>query len=194
MARRSRADKKPSDVVGLTLRLTEELRSKLEAEAQSNDRSLNSEVIDRLEQSVSAPRELSALVYVMSEIAKRVAGTSGLNWRNDAFRARAFSLAVESFLFGISAQMDVNEGNFELAYKAPEDLRKLYATHPGGEKIIETPDSFAEHIFSSVWDQILHSDDPVTAELFPFFRAAGPGITEARQRVKRDALKPRRYT
>lgn len=179
-----RAEKKPNDAVGLTLRLSEKLRSALEEEARRNDRSLNSEVIDRLERSVNEPRELRALVYVMSEIAKRVAGTSSTSWRDDAFRARAFSLAVEAFLFGISAQMDVTDDNFKIAYKAPEDLRKLYASHPGGEKITETPDSFAEHIFGSVWDQILYSEDPVTAELFPFFRAAGPGITAARNRVK----------
>ena len=47
--------RKPSDIVQLKLRFEEKLRRRLQADAAKNERSLNAEIIDRLERSYSTP-------------------------------------------------------------------------------------------------------------------------------------------
>jgi hypothetical protein len=46
--------RKPTDIVGLQLRFTEEMRARLEQEAKANHRSLNGEIVHRLATSFGA--------------------------------------------------------------------------------------------------------------------------------------------
>jgi hypothetical protein len=50
----AKAKRKPTDIVGLQLRFTEELRARLEQDAKDNHRSLNGEIVHRLATSYGA--------------------------------------------------------------------------------------------------------------------------------------------
>lgn len=56
--------KRPTDIVKLQLRLTELLRSRLEREADKANRSMNAEIIERLEQSLNStvPDRVQSLI------------------------------------------------------------------------------------------------------------------------------------
>jgi hypothetical protein len=69
--------KKPSDVVGLTLRLKEALRSELERSAKDRGVSLNSEVVRRLEQSFAA-REAGDVAAAVARIIDAVGALNSL--------------------------------------------------------------------------------------------------------------------
>ena len=72
MARRSTA------AVGLQLRFSEQLRSKLEKAARDNDRSMNSEIVDRLERSFSQPQLAAELrMTIKEEVARAVLEATG---------------------------------------------------------------------------------------------------------------------
>jgi len=58
--------KKPSDPVKLNLRFTEALRSRLEKQATKNNRSLNEEIIRRLEESFKGD-DFTAAIERLSE-------------------------------------------------------------------------------------------------------------------------------
>jgi len=61
-----RMAKKPSDPVKLNLRFTEALRSRLEKQATKNNRSLNEEIIRRLEESFKGD-DFTAAIERLSE-------------------------------------------------------------------------------------------------------------------------------
>jgi hypothetical protein len=61
--------RKPTDTVALTLRIREELRRRLQREADKDDVSLNWEIIRRLEGSFEARRALDVAEKALSQLA-----------------------------------------------------------------------------------------------------------------------------
>jgi hypothetical protein len=53
--------RKPTDTIKLQLRFHEALRRRLAQEAKKHDRSLNAEIVHRLEQSLDVPEQAAAL-------------------------------------------------------------------------------------------------------------------------------------
>src|SRR5262245_9105662 len=112
--------RKQTDTVNLTIRLRELLRQKLERAAIRHDVSLNSEIIDRLEQSFS-DRSTEALVGMLidgpeesARLLTLLAGALQLcrGWKSDAFmRERletAFPLFVKDCIDGRLTPEDIN--------------------------------------------------------------------------------------
>jgi hypothetical protein len=64
--------RKPTDTVQLNLRFSEALRRRLEREAERNDRSMNAEIIDRLEQSFRVPELTDAVAAALEPRLKRI--------------------------------------------------------------------------------------------------------------------------
>lgn len=67
--------RKPTDIANFTLRLREDLRRKLEKEATRKDHSLNSEIVERLEQSFLQQELLKAVPLAIESTIKSVMGT-----------------------------------------------------------------------------------------------------------------------
>lgn len=57
--------RKPTDTVGLKLRFLESLRRRFEREARRNNRSMNAEIIHRLERSFAVPEFADAVVAAL---------------------------------------------------------------------------------------------------------------------------------
>jgi hypothetical protein len=64
--------RKPSDPVKLNLRFTEALRSRLEKQAARNNRSMNEEIIRRLEESFRNEDLMTALEALSERMSKKV--------------------------------------------------------------------------------------------------------------------------
>jgi hypothetical protein len=64
--------RKPTDTVKLQLRFHEVLRRRLAQEAKKHDRSLNAEIVHRLEQSLDVPEQAAALAREVRSAAKSV--------------------------------------------------------------------------------------------------------------------------
>ena len=64
--------RKPTDTVKLQLRFHEALRRRLAQEAKRHDRSLNAEIVHRLEQSLDVPEQAAALASEVRSAAKSV--------------------------------------------------------------------------------------------------------------------------
>src|SRR5262245_22041426 len=62
--------RKPTDIVKLQLRFHEALRRRLAQEAKRHDRSLNAEIVHRLEQSLDVPEQAAALAGEVRSAAK----------------------------------------------------------------------------------------------------------------------------
>jgi Arc-like DNA binding domain len=62
--------RKPTDTVKLQLRFHEALRRRLAQEAKKHDRSLNAEIVHRLEQSLDVPEQAAALASEVRSAAK----------------------------------------------------------------------------------------------------------------------------
>ena len=65
--------RKPSETVQLKLRFPERLRVRIEAEAKKNDRSMNAEIVHRLEQSFQRDDSVALVKTVASEAAQAAA-------------------------------------------------------------------------------------------------------------------------
>jgi hypothetical protein len=98
--------RKPTDTVNLTIRIRELLRQKLERAAIRHDVSLNSEIVDRLEQSFS-DRSTEALVGMLIEGPKEsarlltlLAGALQLcgGWKSDADMRERLETALPLFV------------------------------------------------------------------------------------------------
>jgi hypothetical protein len=72
--------RKLTDEVQLKLRFSEKLRRRLEGEAKRNKRSMNAEIIDRLEQSFTMPdlakATATAVIQMMNEPGRRIAASA----------------------------------------------------------------------------------------------------------------------
>ena len=64
--------RKPTATVKLQLRFHEALRRRLAQEAKKHDRSLNAEIVHRLEQSLDVPEQAAALASEVRSAAKSV--------------------------------------------------------------------------------------------------------------------------
>jgi Arc-like DNA binding domain len=64
--------RKLTNTVQLNLRFSEALRRRLEREADRNDRSMNAEIIHRLEQSFRAPELTDAVVVALEARFKKI--------------------------------------------------------------------------------------------------------------------------
>jgi hypothetical protein len=64
--------RKLTNTVQLNLRFSEALRRRLEREADRNDRSMNAEIIHRLEQSFRAPELTDAVVVALEQRFKKI--------------------------------------------------------------------------------------------------------------------------
>lgn len=96
--------------VGLTLRLSERLRARLAAAAEGSDKSLNTEVVDRLEASLRADDSLGGIdtAIVLKELAGYVTRAEHLQKRKlldttDAVRDHRFDGHMRWLLGGIIA-------------------------------------------------------------------------------------------
>ena len=65
--------RKPSETVQLKLRFPERLRVRIEAEAEKSERSMNAEIVHRLEQSFEGDSRADLVKTVASEAAQRAA-------------------------------------------------------------------------------------------------------------------------
>jgi hypothetical protein len=71
--------RKPTDTVQLNLRFSEALRRRLERAAAGHDRSMNAEIVERLEQSFHVP-DLSAAIY--EKVDKRIEKLEQEIWKH----------------------------------------------------------------------------------------------------------------
>jgi Arc-like DNA binding dprotein len=62
--------RKPTDTVKLQLRFHEALRRRLAREAKKNNRSLNAEIVHRLEQSLDVPEQAEAVASKVKSLVK----------------------------------------------------------------------------------------------------------------------------
>jgi hypothetical protein len=89
--------RKPSDTVQLKLRFPEALRRLLERAAKANDRSMNAEIVHRLEQSFHADPavDLVALAMHLESLGER-------NWKDDRLAAETVRIAVDRIIAGVA--------------------------------------------------------------------------------------------
>jgi Arc-like DNA binding domain len=89
--------RKPTDTVQLKLRFPEALRRQLERAAKANDRSLNSEIVGRLEGSFSSDPavDLIALAMWMESV-------DGKNWKDARLSADTVRIAVDRIIAGLA--------------------------------------------------------------------------------------------
>jgi hypothetical protein len=91
--------RKPADTVQLKLRFPEALRKRIERAAKVSDRSLNLEIVSRLESSFSSDPDpavdLVALAMWMESV-------NGKNWKNDRLSADTVRIAVDRIIAGIA--------------------------------------------------------------------------------------------
>ncbi|MXO48923.1 Arc family DNA-binding protein [Erythrobacter vulgaris] len=96
-------DRDANDVVGLQLRFREDLRSRLADAARANARSLNAEIVQRLESSIEqedrafGPQTVALLQSISDEL-DRISRITGKDWFNDAETNRASSLLVRDLV------------------------------------------------------------------------------------------------
>jgi Arc-like DNA binding domain len=72
----------PTDTVKLQLRFHEALRRRLAREAKKHDRSLNAEIVHRLEQSLDVPEQAAALANEVRSAVK----SAFFEWRSTEFK------------------------------------------------------------------------------------------------------------
>ena len=82
--------RKPSETVQLKLRFPERLRVRIEAEAEKSERSMNAEIVHRLEQSFEGDNRADLVKAVASEAAQRAASLT----------AKSFTMKALGFLAG----------------------------------------------------------------------------------------------
>jgi hypothetical protein len=89
--------RKPTDTVQLKLRFSEALRRRLERAAKANNRSLNSEIVGRLEDSFSSDPAVDkiALALFMESV-------DGKNWKDERMSADTVRIAVDRIIAGIA--------------------------------------------------------------------------------------------
>jgi Arc-like DNA binding domain len=83
--------RKPSETVQLKLRFPERLRIRIEAEAKKNERSMNAEIVHRLEQSFEGDDRADLLKTVASEAAQTASRLTAKAVREAVRRARGIS-------------------------------------------------------------------------------------------------------
>jgi hypothetical protein len=98
-----RQPRKTTDIVQLKLRLREELRRLLEREAKKRDHSLNTEIVDRLEESFRRPESLdemlggahtAALVRMIAGAIGTIESRHGKRWDQDVKTQREMAMAI----------------------------------------------------------------------------------------------------
>lgn len=103
MSARGSKERDANDLVGLQLRFREELRLRLADAARANARSLNAEIVDRLEKSIEqedrafGPQTFALLQSIADEL-NRIGHVTGKNWFDDAETNRASSLVVRDIV------------------------------------------------------------------------------------------------
>jgi plasmid stability protein len=85
--------RKPTELRPLMIRIPEALRRKLEKEAARNDRSMNAEIIDRLQQSLTLPNVVEATANLTAMVEKlnvvNFGGASGVTTNKSTNVGRA---------------------------------------------------------------------------------------------------------
>lgn len=89
--------RKPTDTVQLKLRFPEALRRQLERAAKANDRSLNLEIVSRLEGSFSRDPAVDWIAHALW-----MESVGGKSWKDDRLSANAVRIAVDRIIAGIS--------------------------------------------------------------------------------------------
>jgi hypothetical protein len=78
--------RKPTDQVQLKLRFDERLRRQLEREAARNDRSMNSEIVNRLEQSLAWDQSADAARKLLADSKAAIRGGLEAALRRDGYQ------------------------------------------------------------------------------------------------------------
>lgn len=99
--------------VDLGLRVQEPLRAKLQRAASRNERSMNAEIVGRLEASFSSDRasDLVALAMWMETV------EGGKNWKDDRLTAETVRIAVDRIIAGIAG--------LPLQHPTPAEIREV---------------------------------------------------------------------
>ncbi|MFN7025645.1 MAG: Arc family DNA-binding protein [Pseudorhizobium sp.] len=103
MSTKGAKEKSAHDLVGLQLRFREELRSRLADAARDNARSLNAEIVDRLDKSLDqedrafGPQTYALLQAIADEL-NRIGQITGKDWFADKETNRASSLIVSDII------------------------------------------------------------------------------------------------
>jgi|SRR5262245_8868029 len=141
--------RKPTDIATLSLRIREELRRQIEREAKRQDRSLNSEIVRRLENSLSDDKDAESLRAVLGD---RTGGfiraimtaiwlvekQTGKRWHEDRETGdRAYLTIMDIFNSFMRGSLDParalllkreDEPTAEVLAKLPEEWRKFAKT------------------------------------------------------------------
>lgn len=104
--------RKPTDTVQLKLRFPEALRRQLERAAKANDRSLNSEIVGRLEGSFSSDPAVDRIALAMW-----MESVDGKNWKDDRLSAETIRIAVDRIIAGIAG--------LPLEHPTPSEVRAV---------------------------------------------------------------------
>jgi hypothetical protein len=97
------ASRKSTDLANFTLRLREDLRRRLERDAKKGDRSLNAEIVERLERSYEVASKLeealggghtAALLQILASEIQLMEKTLGSDWTKDEKTAMAVGQAI----------------------------------------------------------------------------------------------------
>jgi hypothetical protein len=89
--------RKPTDTVQLKLRFPEALRRQLERAAKANDRSLNLEIVGRLEGSFHSDPAVDWIALAMW-----MESVGGKNWKDDHLSANTVRVAVDRIIAGLA--------------------------------------------------------------------------------------------
>ena len=141
MSGRETRERSAKELVGLQLRFKEELRSRLTDAARAQGRSLNSEIVDRLEQSIQqedrafGPQTYAVLQRIADEL-NRMGNVTGKEWFADAETNHASSLAARDIVLDqyvpdksrLQAAVDLNRKKLPMRERADALIEELEAS------------------------------------------------------------------
>jgi hypothetical protein len=138
--------RKPTDTVQLKLRFSEALRRRLERKAKRQERSLNAEIIGRLDESFQKEREAESIADVLHAAAGGATGDllravataiwlierrTGKKWNEDpeTLNQARFTVDLIMDLIPLNAQQAVQDMDIETARKIDAIYRKWRARY-----------------------------------------------------------------
>jgi hypothetical protein len=131
----------------LTLRMPDDLRDTLGAEAHKSGSTLTQEVLRRLRESLKESErdpKLRALCFLIRELAGHIVGPSVgevplYDWRSDPFFYRAFKIGISQLLDALEPPGPIKAPEFEVNKGSPDPAMKRYLAS------FESPEARAEY-------------------------------------------------
>ena len=153
----------------LTVRLGKELREALEREARRNQRRLSGEVFNRLRDSLLMAETLErlfgkshnyALARIVSMLAQRAEGATGVKWRDDAFTFQLLRLTIDAVMVQLAPAAWSPDGPFEVPEVVEKSAAMITRHRPDLAEMHRRPDALASSIALGFLDMLDTYDLP----------------------------------